>query len=292
MSSLVQSLTAGNGLTNWNTYTSNIVPEARLRHDELDLLGVYNFAGPMPQDGQWYQLAARMRSGHPKRSTRSGLHCNWHRHYDPTLGRYTQPDPLGFVDGPSVYGYAGGNSQAYVDQDGRFWNIVIGAGIGFGLDLTTQLILNGGSLECVNLGQLLTATGFGALGGALGGAGLPGWLSGLSISTKQKIGEGLSIANNYLRGSSLLATNKQTIIGFKTRPDSTWSSIMGNIYYFESKFGNSRLRPAQLAAAQALGDRYVVERWGYDFFGRIGAYLGGAAAAVINQGGVQGCDCR
>jgi RHS repeat-associated protein len=23
----------------------------------------------------------------------SGLHYNWHRHYDPTLGRYIQPDP-------------------------------------------------------------------------------------------------------------------------------------------------------------------------------------------------------
>ena len=43
--------------------------------------------------GQWFQLE-------------SGLHYNWHRHYDPSLGRYTQPDPLGFVDGPSVYGYA------------------------------------------------------------------------------------------------------------------------------------------------------------------------------------------
>ncbi len=43
--------------------------------------------------GQWFQLEA-------------GLHYNWHRHYDATLGRYTQPDPLGFVDGPSVYGYA------------------------------------------------------------------------------------------------------------------------------------------------------------------------------------------
>ena len=43
--------------------------------------------------GQWFQLEA-------------GLHYNWHRHYDVSLGRYTQPDPLGFVDGPSVYGYA------------------------------------------------------------------------------------------------------------------------------------------------------------------------------------------
>ena len=59
-------------------------------------------ASPAPQTlnarfpGQWFQLE-------------SGLHYNWHRHYDPTFGRYTQPDPLGFVDGPSVYGYAGGS---------------------------------------------------------------------------------------------------------------------------------------------------------------------------------------
>ncbi|MEZ5924807.1 MAG: RHS repeat-associated core domain-containing protein [Hyphomicrobiaceae bacterium] len=43
--------------------------------------------------GQWFQIE-------------SGLHDNWHRHYDPTTGRYTQPDPLGFVDGPGVFAYA------------------------------------------------------------------------------------------------------------------------------------------------------------------------------------------
>ncbi len=56
--------------------------------------------------GQWFQLE-------------SGLHYNWHRHYDPTLGRYTQPDPLGFVDGPSVYGYAKLNPQIHVDPSGE-----------------------------------------------------------------------------------------------------------------------------------------------------------------------------
>lgn len=55
--------------------------------------------------GQWFQLEA-------------GLHYNWHRHYDPSLGRYTQPDPLGFVDGPSVYGYARASAQQRVDRDG------------------------------------------------------------------------------------------------------------------------------------------------------------------------------
>jgi uncharacterized protein RhaS with RHS repeats len=34
-----------------------------------------------------------------------GLDYNWYRHYDPTIGRYAQPDPIEFVDGPSVYAY-------------------------------------------------------------------------------------------------------------------------------------------------------------------------------------------
>jgi RHS repeat-associated protein len=43
--------------------------------------------------GQWFQAE-------------TGLHQNWMRDYDPTTGRYLQADPLGLVDGPSVYGYA------------------------------------------------------------------------------------------------------------------------------------------------------------------------------------------
>jgi uncharacterized protein RhaS with RHS repeats len=52
------------------------------------------------------------------------LHYNWHRHYDASLGRYTQPDPLGFVDGPSVFGYARSRPYRYVDKDGRLvWTL-------------------------------------------------------------------------------------------------------------------------------------------------------------------------
>ena len=56
--------------------------------------------------GQWFQIE-------------DGLAYNWHRTYDPTIGRYTQADPLGFVDGPSVYGYAGGSPLMRVDPDGN-----------------------------------------------------------------------------------------------------------------------------------------------------------------------------
>jgi len=47
------------------------------------------------------------------------LHQNWMREYDPTTGRYLQADPLGLVDGPSVYGYARQNPGRYVDPKGE-----------------------------------------------------------------------------------------------------------------------------------------------------------------------------
>ena len=61
--------------------------------------------------GQWFQ-------------SETGLHYNWHRSYDPTLGRYTQPDPLGFVDGPSVYGYAKGSPQRFSDFAGLMGDVI------------------------------------------------------------------------------------------------------------------------------------------------------------------------
>jgi RHS repeat-associated protein len=48
----------------------------------------------------------------------SGLSYNWHRFYDASTGRYTQPDPLRFVDGPSVYGYATASPMMRVDPEG------------------------------------------------------------------------------------------------------------------------------------------------------------------------------
>lgn len=51
----------------------------------------------------------------------TGLAYNWHRVYKRATGRYTQPDPLRFVDGPSVYGYAGGSPFVKVDREGLDW---------------------------------------------------------------------------------------------------------------------------------------------------------------------------
>jgi RHS repeat-associated protein len=69
--------------------------------------------------GQWFQLE-------------SGLHYNWYRHYDPTIGRFTQPDPLGFVDGPSVYAYGRSSPARFTDFDGR--TAPSSMAIGFSID--------------------------------------------------------------------------------------------------------------------------------------------------------------
>jgi RHS repeat-associated protein len=59
---------------------------------------VHSVTGAVTQNlglpGQWFQLE-------------HGLAYNWHRHYDSTTGRYTTADPLGFVDGPSIFAYVG-----------------------------------------------------------------------------------------------------------------------------------------------------------------------------------------
>ena len=47
------------------------------------------------------------------------MHQNWMRDYDPTTGRYIQADPLGLVDGASVYGYALQNPGRWTDRRGE-----------------------------------------------------------------------------------------------------------------------------------------------------------------------------
>jgi uncharacterized protein RhaS with RHS repeats len=43
------------------------------------------------------------------------------RDYDPTTGRYLQADPLGLVDGASVYGYVGQSPLRNIDPKGLEW---------------------------------------------------------------------------------------------------------------------------------------------------------------------------
>ena len=48
----------------------------------------------------------------------SGSHYNYFRDYDPQLGRYVQPDPIGLEGGVNLYLYVGGNPLHHVDPFG------------------------------------------------------------------------------------------------------------------------------------------------------------------------------
>ena len=93
----------------------------------------------------------------------TGLFHNWHRDYDPSLGRYLEADPLGLAAGQSLYGYAMGSPLEYVDPDGRLG--FLGAFFGGATDLGLQLAFNDGRLECVDWWQVGASAGLGFLGG-------------------------------------------------------------------------------------------------------------------------------
>ena len=108
--------------------------------------------------GQWYQ-------------SETALHQNWMRDYDPTTGRYIQADPLGLVDGASVYGYALQNPGRYTDPRGEAipliaWAVVIGgAALGYGVSETADHVEET-HCGCGGGGNPNTPDAAGALAGA------------------------------------------------------------------------------------------------------------------------------
>jgi len=56
----------------------------------------------------------------------SGLHYNWHRYYDPKIGRYLRPDPIGLAGGINLFWYVDNNPINSTDPEGLHGPVLFG----------------------------------------------------------------------------------------------------------------------------------------------------------------------
>ncbi len=104
----------------------------------------------------------------------TGLHYNYHRYYDPSIGRYLTADPIGLAGGINLYSYAQNNPVNFTDPLG-LWTFQIGFGInwGFGIGGSTSWGLAISSDPCTGEKQIgfYSTKGIGIeAGGVLEGA--------------------------------------------------------------------------------------------------------------------------
>jgi RHS repeat-associated protein len=151
----------------------------------------------------------------------TGLHYNHHRMYDPVTGRYTQPDPLRFVDGPSIYAYAKNSPFMRVDRRG-LW----GFGVSGGASVEGGLgVIGTGGTGSVGTGLFLdgwrpSAGSFASFGAFAGG---PGW--GASYPSPPS-GSNFALGAYAGGGAGLFFTNASSVCDL-AGPFKTYSFNIG-----------------------------------------------------------------
>lgn len=93
---------------------TNIKQQVVWRDDGQELFGASQLSPNRSQ--QRYQLNLRFIGQYADHET--GLYYNGYRYYDPAIGRYTTPDPLGLAGGENQYAYVNQQPNQYFDPQG------------------------------------------------------------------------------------------------------------------------------------------------------------------------------
>ena len=63
----------------------------------------------------------------------TGLHYNYYRYYNPPIGRYLTPDPIGLKSGINLFAYAANNPMRWIDPKGkRIWPYTVKGWVALG----------------------------------------------------------------------------------------------------------------------------------------------------------------
>ena len=96
---------------------TNPAQQAVWRRDQAEPFGAYP-ANSNPSGLGVFEFNLRFAGQYFDNET--GLHYNYFRDYDPSIGRYVQSDPIGLAGGINTYAYVGGNPLSYSDPLGLF----------------------------------------------------------------------------------------------------------------------------------------------------------------------------